>query len=32
LMNRNYSNEARRTMESLGLSEYTAKELEKLLS
>ena len=32
LMNRDYLGEARRTMETLGLSGYTAKELEKLLT
>lgn len=32
LMNRDYMGEARRTMETLGLSGYTAKELEKLLA
>jgi len=32
LMNRNYLAEARRTMETLGLSEQTAKELEELLA
>ena len=32
LMNRDYLGEARRTMETLGLSKYTAKELEKLLA
>jgi len=32
LMNRDYLSEARRTMETLGLSKHTAKELEKLLS
>ena len=32
LMNRNYLGEARRTMETLGLSKQTAKELEKLLA
>lgn len=32
LMNRDYLGEARRTMETLGLSNYTAKELEKLLA
>ena len=31
LMNRDYLSEARRTMETLGLSKYTVKELEKLL-
>ena len=31
LMNRDYLGEARRTMETLGLSKHTAKELEKLL-
>ena len=32
LMNRDYLGEARRTMETLGLSKYTAQELEKLLA
>jgi len=32
LMERDYLAEAKRTMESLGLSEYTAEELEQLLS
>ncbi len=32
LMNRDYSGEAKRTMETLGLAEHTAKELEKLLA
>ncbi|MGD8336349.1 MAG: NAD/NADP octopine/nopaline dehydrogenase family protein [Desulfobacterales bacterium] len=32
LMNRDYMGEAQRTMETLGLSEHTAKELEKLLA
>jgi opine dehydrogenase len=32
LMNRDYLGESRRTMETLGLSKYTANELEKLLS
>ncbi len=32
LMNRDYLGEARRTMESLGLSNLTAKELDKLLA
>jgi len=32
LMNRDYLGEARRTMETLGLSNYSAKELEKLLA
>ncbi|MDC3237236.1 NAD/NADP octopine/nopaline dehydrogenase family protein, partial [bacterium] len=32
LMNRDYLSEARRTMETLGLSNHTAKELEKLLA
>jgi opine dehydrogenase len=32
LMNRDYPGEARRTMETLGLSGYTAEELEKLLA
>jgi len=32
LMNRDYLGEAKRTMETLGLSTYTAKELEKLLA
>jgi opine dehydrogenase len=32
LMNRDYVGEARRTMETLGLSKHTAKELEKLLA
>jgi opine dehydrogenase len=32
LMNRDYLGESRRTMETLGLSKYTAKELEKLLA
>jgi opine dehydrogenase len=32
LMRRDYEGEARRTMASLGLSKYTAKELEELLS
>jgi len=32
LMDRNYLSEANRTMESLGLSGYTAEELEKLLT
>jgi hypothetical protein len=31
-MNRDYLGEARRTMETLGISKYTAKELEKLLA
>jgi opine dehydrogenase len=31
LMRRDYSNESRRTMETLGLSKYTSIELEKLL-
>ena len=31
LMRRNYIGEARRTMETLGLSKYTAEELEQLL-
>jgi hypothetical protein len=31
-MNRDYLGEARRTMEALGLSKHTAKELEKLLA
>jgi len=31
LMNRDYIGEAKRTMDTLGLSKYTAKELEKLL-
>ena len=31
LMRRDYVGEARRTMETLGLSKYTVKELEKLL-
>jgi opine dehydrogenase len=32
LMNRDYYGEAKRTMETLGLSKHTAKELEKLLA
>ena len=32
LMNRDYVGEARRTMETLGLSKHTAKELEQLLA
>jgi opine dehydrogenase len=32
LMNRDYVAEARRTMETLGLSKYTANELEELLA
>jgi len=32
LMNRDYSGEARRTMETLGLSKHTAKELDKLFA
>ena len=32
LMKRDYSGEARRTMETLGLSRHTAKELDKLLA
>jgi opine dehydrogenase len=32
LTNRNYLGEAKRTMETLGLSEYTVKELEKQVS
>ena len=32
VMNRDYSGEARRTMESLGLSNHTAEELERLLA
>ncbi|MBW2594267.1 MAG: NAD/NADP octopine/nopaline dehydrogenase family protein [Deltaproteobacteria bacterium] len=32
LMNRDYLGEARRTMETLGLSKHTAKELETLLA
>ncbi|MDM8554492.1 NAD/NADP octopine/nopaline dehydrogenase family protein [Desulfococcaceae bacterium HSG7] len=32
LMNRDYSGEAMRTMETLGLAKHTAKELEKLLA
>jgi opine dehydrogenase len=32
LMNRDYLGEARRTMETLGLSKHTAQELEKLLA
>jgi len=32
LMNRNYIGEARRTMESLGLSNHTAEELDQLLA
>ena len=32
LMNRDYSGEAMRTMETLGLSKYTVGELEKLLA
>ena len=32
LMNRDYLGEARRTMETLGLSKHTAKELEKVLA
>jgi len=32
LMDRDYVGEARRTMEALGLSKYTAEELEKLLA
>ncbi|MFQ5818795.1 MAG: hypothetical protein ACE5I5_02305 [Candidatus Heimdallarchaeota archaeon] len=32
LMDRNYLSEAKRTMEYLGLSGYTAEELEKLLT
>ena len=31
LMNRNYVGEAKRTMDTLGLSKYKAKELETLL-
>jgi hypothetical protein len=31
-MNRDYLGEAKRTMETLGLSQLTAKELEKLLA
>ena len=32
LMNRDYLGEARRTMETLGLSKHTAKELDKILT
>ena len=32
LMKRDYVAEGKRTMESLGLSKYTAKELEELLA
>jgi opine dehydrogenase len=32
LMNRDYLSEAKRTMETLGLSKYTVKELEKILA
>ncbi|NNL77191.1 MAG: opine dehydrogenase [Desulfobacterales bacterium] len=32
LMNRDYLGEAKRTMDTLGLSKHTAKELEKLLA
>jgi hypothetical protein len=32
LMKRDYLGEAIRTMETLGLSNYTAEELEKLLA
>jgi hypothetical protein len=32
LMNQDYLAEAKRTMESLGLSKHTAKELEELLA
>jgi opine dehydrogenase len=32
LMNRDYSGEARRTMETLGLSKHNAQELEQLLA
>jgi hypothetical protein len=32
LMKRDYLGEALRTMETLGLSKHTAKELEKLLA
>jgi hypothetical protein len=32
LMNRDYLGEAKRTMETLRLSQHTAKELEKLLA
>jgi len=32
LMNRDYLGEAKRTMETLGLSKLTAKELEELLA
>jgi opine dehydrogenase len=32
LMNRDYSGEGRRTMETLGLSKHTAKELAKVLA
>jgi opine dehydrogenase len=32
LMNRDYVSEARRTMETLGLSKYTVQELEQLLA
>jgi hypothetical protein len=32
LMNRDYVGEAKRTMESLGLSKFTAEELEELLA
>ena len=32
LMNRDYPGEARRTMETLGLSQHSAEELEKLLA
>jgi opine dehydrogenase len=32
LMNRDYLGEAKRTMETLGLSKHTAKELEELLA
>jgi hypothetical protein len=31
-MNRDYVNEAQRTMETLGLSKHSVKELEKLLA
>jgi opine dehydrogenase len=32
LMNRDYLAEAKRTMETLGLSKHTAKELDRLLA
>jgi opine dehydrogenase len=32
LMNRDYLGEAKRTMETLGLSKLTAKEMERLLA